>query len=206
MSTAMLRGIELDRIVIAVDPAGGESAVNDEVGIVAAGCAEVESASDRHDRPEYRDEFYVLDDKSASLGADEWGTEACRLAIEWQADAIVVEANFGGDMTSQVITQAWHELARRKLTKGQLMPRIIPVTAKKGKRLRAEPIAQLYQQDRVHHVGTFTRLESQMVSWMVGMDSPDRMDAAVHAITELADLEDGGTVYGDYDRPDPRGR
>jgi phage terminase large subunit-like protein len=95
---------------------------------------------------------------------------------------------------------------RRRLTKGQLMPRIIPVTAKQGKRLRAEPIAQLYQQDRVHHVGKFPKLESQMVSWMVGMDSPDRMDAAVHGITELAELDGGETVYGDYDRDDPRGR
>jgi phage terminase large subunit-like protein len=206
MSTAALRGIDLDRIVVAVDPAGGESSVNDEVGIIAAACAEVESVSDRHDRPEYRDEYFVLDDKSASLGADEWGKAACLLAVEWQADAIVVEANFGGDMTSQVIKQAWQELARRSLTRGQLMPRIIPVTAKKGKRLRAEPIAQLYDQDRVHHVGTFARLESQMISWMVGMDSPDRMDAAVHAITELADIDGGETVYGDYDRPDPRGR
>ncbi|MFJ9420696.1 terminase large subunit domain-containing protein [Streptomyces sp. NPDC101249] len=205
-STAALRSIDLDRIVVTVDPAGGESAVNDEVGIIAAGCAEVESVSDRHDRPEFRDEYFVLEDRSASLGADEWGTQACLLAVEWQADAIVVEANFGGDMTSQVIRQAWQELARRKLTKGQLMPRIIPVTAKKGKRLRAEPIAQLYEQDRVHHVGRFPRLESQMISWMVGMDSPDRMDAAVHGITELADMGGGETVFGDYDRPDPRGR
>jgi hypothetical protein len=206
MSTASLRGIDLDRIIVFVDPAGGDSSVNDEVGIVAAGSALVPSPSDRHDRPEERDEFYVLDDQSASLGADEWGKVACQLAIEWQADAIGVEANYGGDMTSQVITQAWRELARRKLTRGQLMPRIIPVNAKKGKRLRAEPIAQLYQQDRVHHVGTFPRLESQMVTWMAGMDSPDRMDACVHAITELADIEGGETVYGDYNRPDPRGR
>lgn len=206
VSPAALRGIELDRIVIAVDPAGGNSSVNDEVGIVAAGSALTEAPSDRHDHPEERDEYFVLDDKSASLGADEWGTVACQLAIEWQADAIVCEANFGGDMTRQVITQAWHELARRRLTRGQLMPRLIPVTAKKGKRLRAEPIAQLYQQDRVHHVGTFDRLETQMVTWMPGLDSPDRMDAAVHALTELADLEGGGPLYGDYDRPDPRGR
>ncbi|NUS82801.1 MAG: terminase, large subunit [Streptomyces sp.] len=206
ISTAVLRGIELDRIVISVDPAGGEDTVNDEVGIIAAGCALVDAPSDRHDRPEERDEFYLLDDKSASLGADEWGTTACLLAVEWQADAIVVEANFGGDMTSQVIKQAWKELARRRLTKGQLMPRIIAVTAKKGKRLRAEPIAQLYEQDRVHHVGTFTKLEGQMVSWMVGMDSPDRMDAAVHGFTELAELDDGPPTDSDYERPDPRGR
>jgi phage terminase large subunit-like protein len=67
------------------------------------------------------------------------------------------------------------------------MPRVIDVTAKKGKRLRAEPIAQLYETGQVHHCAEFNQLETQMVTWIPGMDSPDRMDAAVHALTELAD-------------------
>ncbi|MER7118434.1 hypothetical protein ACFQL8_09355 [Streptomyces goshikiensis] len=66
------------------------------------------------------------------------------------------------------------------------MPAVLPVTAKHGKRLRAEPIAQLYEQGRVHHVGQWPTLEQQMVTWVAGMDSPDRMDAAVHGLTELA--------------------
>ncbi|MEW2267815.1 terminase family protein [Streptomyces sp. NPDC047868] len=206
ISTAVLRSIHLDRIVVAVDPAGGDSSVNDEVGITAAGSARVETAGHQHTRPEQRDEFYLLDDKSASLGAEEWGTVACLLAIEWEADAIVVEANFGGDMTTQVIKQAWEELKRRGLTKRMLMPRIIPVNAKQGKRLRAEPIAQLYQQGRVHHVGHFPKLESQMVTWMAGMDSPDRMDSGVHGLTELADIESAETIYSTYERKQPRGR
>ncbi|GAA3154006.1 terminase large subunit domain-containing protein [Streptomyces rectiviolaceus] len=206
ISAAALRSIDMDRIVISVDPAGGNTTGHDEVGITASGSALVESIGHRHAQPERRHEFYLLDDKSASLGADEWGTQACLLAIEWQADAIVVEANYGGDMTSQVIIQAWQELGRRGLTKNLLMPRIIPVNAKQGKRLRAEPIAQLYEQGRVHHVGVFHKLESQMVTWMAGMDSPDRMDAAVHGFTELADLESGQTTYGTYERQQPRGR
>jgi hypothetical protein len=205
-STAALRGIELDRIVVAVDPAGGSSSGNDEVGITAAGSARVETLGAHHSYPEERDEFYVLDDKSASLGADEWGIVACQLAIDWQADAIVVESNYGGDMTAQVITQAWQELARKGLTGRMVMPRLIPVNAKKGKRLRAEPIAQLYGQGRVHHVGQFTKLESQMVTWMPGMDSPDRMDSAVHALTELAEVDGLETTMDTYERGDPPGR
>ncbi|MCX4606831.1 terminase family protein [Streptomyces anulatus] len=206
ISTAVLRSINLDRIVIAVDPAGGDSSVNDEVGITAAGSAFVESLGAHHSHPEMRDEFYVLDDKSASLGADQWGIVACQLAIDWQADAIVVESNFGGDMTAQVITQAWQELARKGMTGRMLMPRLIPVNAKQGKRLRAEPIAQLYGQGRVHHVGQFTKLEGQMVTWMPGMDSPDRMDSAVHALTELAEIDGLETTMDTYERGDPPGR
>ncbi|MER6206370.1 hypothetical protein [Streptomyces sp. NPDC001642] len=68
------------------------------------------------------------------------------------------------------------------------MPYVAEVTAKVGKRLRAEPIAHLYDQGLVHHVGKHPELEDQMVTWIAGMDSPDRMDAAVvHALTELAD-------------------
>ncbi|MEU5660087.1 terminase family protein [Streptomyces sp. NPDC047737] len=206
ISTAVLRSIDLDRIVISVDPAGGDSSVNDEVGITAAGSAWVETAGAHHAHPEQRDEFYVLDDKSASLGADEWGIVACQLAIDWRADAIVVESNFGGDMTSQVIKQAWQELSRTGRTNGMLMPRLLPVNAKQGKRLRAEPIAQLYGQGRVHHVGQFTKLEGQMVTWMPGMDSPDRMDACVHALTELAEIDGLETTMDTYERGDPPGR
>ncbi|WP_404974793.1 terminase large subunit domain-containing protein [[Kitasatospora] papulosa] len=206
LTAAILRSIDLDRIVIAVDPAGGDSSVNDEVGITAAGSAYVEALGAHHAHPEMRDEFYVLDDKSASLGADEWGIVACQLAIDWQADAIVVESNFGGDMTGQVIKQAWQELTRKGLTRHMLMPRLIPVNAKQGKRLRAEPIAQLYGQGRVHHVGQFTKLEGQMVTWMPGMDSPDRMDSAVHALTELAEIHGLETTMDTYERGDPPGR
>ncbi|WP_329568719.1 hypothetical protein [Streptomyces sp. NBC_01361] len=74
------------------------------------------------------------------------------------------------------------------------------VTAKHGKRLRAEPIAQLYEQGLIHHVGRFPQLEEQVVTWVTGIDSPDRMDAAVHALTELADpdqLATGRTPLAD---------
>lgn len=169
-----LRGVDLTRIVVAVDHAGGADDVNDETGLVAAG-----RTADGH--------MYVVADRSGRMGADTWGHAACRLALEVEADAIVVEANFGGDMARQVVLQAWADLERNGETKGRLMPAVIEVHAKQGKRLRAEPIAQLYAQGLVHHVGEHPRLEGQLVTWIPGMDSPDRMDACVHALTELAD-------------------
>lgn len=167
-------GITPTRVIVAVDHAGGDSMRNDEVGLCCA-------ARDTNGH------LYILDDQSRSMGADTWGTQACLLAIERQADAIVLEKNFGGDMARQIVTQAWQALEREGATHGMLMPNIIEVHAKQGKRLRAEPIAQLYAQGLVHHVGEFVELEGQMVTWIPGMDSPDRMDAAVHALTELAD-------------------
>ncbi|MCX4792503.1 terminase family protein [Streptomyces sp. NBC_01221] len=172
-------GITPTRVVVAVDTAGGDtvrrdSAGNDEVGLVCA-------ARDAEGH------LYVLDDRSRNMGAETWGTEVCQLAIDRQADAIVIEKNFGGDMAAQIVRQAWSELEREGGTSRMLMPAIIEVHAKQGKRLRAEPIAQLYKQGLVHHVGEHTELEGQLVTWIPGMDSPDRMDAAVHGLTELAD-------------------
>ncbi|MBD0741923.1 terminase large subunit domain-containing protein [Streptomyces sp. CBMA152] len=187
ISAARFRGVDLARIVVAVDPAGGESTVGDETGIVAA-------ARDRDGH------LYVLDDRSGNRGAESWGRETCLLAIELRADAIVVESNYGGDMSRQILHQAWTQLQDEDHTDGMLMPAVLSVTAKHGKRLRAEPIAQLYDQGRVHHVGEWPALEQQMVTWVAGMDSPDRMDAAVHALTQLADPQQasaGASAYND---------
>ncbi len=174
LTTIQFSGLEMARIVVAVDPAGGQSEVNDETGIVGAARG-------------YDGNLYVLEDHSGNMGANDWGLAACRLALALRADAIVVESNYGGDMARQIVTQAWEELRRAGVTAGLLMPMVLEVTAKIGKRLRAEPIAQLYEQGLVHHVGHHTALEGQMATWVAGMDSPDRMDAAVHALTELAD-------------------
>jgi hypothetical protein len=184
-SLVTFRGIDLTRILVAIDPSGGSGSANDETGIVAAGRTG-------------NGELYVLADRSGRHGANAWGTEACALALELGADAFVVETNFGGDMTRQVLIQAWQELERTGQTQGRPMPRIVEVNAKQGKRLRAEPIAQLYEQGRVHHVGEFPDLERQMVTWIPGMDSPDRMDAAVHALTELADPASAAVGSGSY--------
>lgn len=181
INAVQFSGLDMARIVVAVDPAGGESTVGDETGIIG-----VARDFDRH--------LYVLADRSGSMGANDWGLAACRLALELKADAIVVEKNYGGDMARQVITQAWEQLRREGVTRGLLMPMVLEVTAKVGKRLRAAPVAQLYEQQLVHHVGDYTELEDQMVTWVEGMDSPDRMDAAVHGLTELADPDQLDTL------------
>ncbi|MFI6006707.1 hypothetical protein ACIA98_41285 [Streptomyces sp. NPDC051366] len=121
------------------------------------------------------------------MGANDWGIAACRLALELKADALAVDSNYGGDMAKQILRQAWEQLRADGVTKGLLMPTILEVTAEVGKRLSAAPVAQLYDQGLVHHVGEYTELEDQMVTWVEGMDSPDRMDAAVHGLTEFAD-------------------
>jgi hypothetical protein len=193
ITSMAFRGVDLSRIVVAVDQAGGQGDTHDETGIIGAGCT-----TEGH--------LYVLEDRSANMGADVWGHEACRLAIELQADAFVVEDNFGGDQSAQIIRQAWRDLRSRGETKGMLMPAIVEVHAKQNKRLRAEPIAQLAAQGLIHHVGEFPRLEGQLVTWMPGMDSPDRMDAYVHGLTELADPEQEGLGAQHYNDQRLRGR
>ena len=193
VSPIAFRGVDITRVLVAVDTAGGGGAGHDETGLVGGG-----RTSDGN--------YYILADRSGRMGADQWGHEACRLAIELKADAFVVEDNFGGDQAAQILRQAWADLARSGETEGLLMPAIIEVHAKKGKQLRAEPIAQLYAQALVHHVGEFPRLETQMVTWVPGLDSPDRMDAAVHLLTELADPAQEGLGTQHYSDQRLRGR
>ncbi|MER5182578.1 terminase family protein [Streptomyces sp. NPDC002896] len=159
ITTAEFGGLDMARVIVAVDPAGGESAVGDETGIIGAA-----RGFDGH--------LYILEDRSASMGANDWGLTACRLALSMKADAIVVESNYGGDMARQVLSQAWEQLRRDGTTAGQLMPRVLEVAAKLGKRLRAEPITQLYEQGPVDHVGTHVRLEEQMVTWVSAWTPP----------------------------------
>ena len=153
----------LYRIVVAIDPAVTSGEDSDETGIVAAG-----ASTDGN--------FYVLEDATLKATPDAWGKRAVQAYKDWKADRIVAEVNNGGDMVIMVIQQ---------------VDRNAPVTkvhATRGKRMRAEPISALYEQGRVHHVGTFPKLEDQMVSWTPeSNDSPDRLDALVWALTELKD-------------------
>lgn len=159
---------EFQRVVVAIDPpiTSGEDA--DECGIVCAGLGK----RDRHG--------YVLADASQrGLSPAQWSAEALRLYVDHRADAIVAEANQGGEMISQVI----HNLAPNI--------KVILVYASRGKVTRAEPVSALYEQGRVHHVGVLAALETQMCDFTTDFDrskagySPDRVDALVWAITEL---------------------
>ena len=153
---------ELRRVVVGVDPSG--TAHGDEQGIVGAalGC-------DGHG--------YVLSDRSCSLSPEGWGRRAVDLYHDLSADRLVVEVNYGGDMVESLIRSIDPRVNVRK------------VTASRGKHVRFEPVAGLYEQGRIHHVGTFDALEDQICSFTAqgyeGDTSPDRADAAVWALTDL---------------------
>ncbi len=162
---------EMERIVVAVDPAvtSGEDA--DETGIIAVGIARDADGNQRG---------YVLADRSLRGSPDEWAAAAVRLYHELDADRIVAEKNQGGEMVEAVLK-----------AKDRNVP-VTLVTATRGKVVRAEPIAALYEQGRIHHVGRFNELEDQMCLFTRDADrtpgnSPDRVDALVWGITSLFD-------------------
>lgn len=151
---------ELARIVVAVDPPATSSRHADACGIVVAGVA------DGHG--------YVLEDASGSrLSPINWARKTAGAYRRHEADRIVAEVNQGGEMVAAVLRQVAPEVPVR------------PVRASRGKITRAEPVAALYEQGRVHHVGAFAALEDQMCDYAPGMASPDRMDALVWALTDL---------------------
>lgn len=157
----------LSRVVTAIDPSVKEDGSGDECGIVVAGLG-------------YDQEFYVLDDISLHASPNGWAKEAVDNGYKRHCcDRIVAEINNGGALVESVIRTIDPNVAYEA------------VHASRGKRTRAEPISALYEQGRVHHVGTFSKLEDEMCQWdpEVTPDSPNRVDALVWAITQLA----GGT-------------
>lgn len=164
---------EFTRLVIGVDPPGGQT----EAGIVLAGLG-----VDGHG--------YVLDDKSLQDTPEKWSAAAVSLYHGRGADRLLGEKNFGGDMVERIIrTAPGGETVSYK-----------NANASRGKALRAEPIAALYERGLIHHVGTFPHLENEMCSWIPnsGMNSPNRLDAAVWALSELM-LNGGNTGAGALD-------
>jgi len=153
---------ELRRIIVAIDPAVTNNEGSDETGIVIAGQAD-------------NGRYYVLDDVSGKMTPDGWGRLAIDMYYKYQADRIVAEVNNGGDLVERLIRTIDNEVS------------YTPVNASRGKMVRAEPIAALYEQKKVSHVGMFTELEEQLCSFTVGSrKSPDRLDALVWALTELS--------------------
>ncbi|WP_207000724.1 DNA-packaging protein [Trinickia mobilis] len=152
------------RVVVAIDPAVTSNEDSDESGIVIAGLG-----TDQH--------YYVLDDVSLIAKPSEWARAGVKAYHDRKADRIVAEVNNGGDLVETVIRTVDTNVAYRK------------VTATRGKLIRAEPVSALYEQGRVHHVGTFSKLEDQMCDFnpITSTKSPDRMDALVWAITDLSD-------------------
>lgn len=154
---------EMGRTLVAVDPATTNEEDSDYHGVVVAGIK--------------GDEGFVLEDGSIQGTPLDWANRAIALHDHYQADGVVVETNQGGDMVAHTLRSVRANL------------NIIEVWASKGKHVRAEPIAALYQQGRVHHVGSFPELETQMTmttnAGYEGEGSPDRLDACVWALSAL---------------------
>ena len=164
--------LDLERVIVAVDPAVSNEEGSDENGIVVVGLARDDTGYARG---------YVLEDASLKGSPEEWARRAVSMYRKWSADKIVAEKNQGGEMVSSVIRSV-----DRSIT-----PKL--VHASRGKIVRAEPISSLYEQNRIHHVGRFDQLEDQMCTFSVdnirgnGFGSPDRVDALVWGLTELFD-------------------
>ncbi len=155
---------ELRRIVVAIDPPKSSEEGASEAGIVVVGIADNEHC-------------YVLDDVSIDRATPSaWARQAIAAYYKYAADRVIGESNAGGEMVESTVR------AEDKLVSFKL------VHASRGKTPRAEPVSSLYEQGKVHHVGTFGTLEDQMCTWVQGDDSPDRMDALVWAISELTDI------------------
>ena len=161
---------DLERVLVAVDPAASSHEGSDENGIVVVGLA--------RDKDGYA-RGYILEDASLRGTPEEWAKKAIHMYRKWSADKIVAEKNQGGEMVSSVLRS---------------VDRSVPVKlvhASRGKVIRAEPISALYEQGRIHHVGMFDKLEDQMCEFSIdnirsaSNGSPDRVDALVWGLSEV---------------------
>lgn len=165
---------DFTRIVVAIDPAVTSGEDSNETGIIVAGRT-------------WNEHYYVLRDRSGRYKAIEWARIAVKEFQEQRADRIVAEVNNGGDLVEAQLRIVAPDVPYKD------------VHASRGKRTRGEPVAALYEQGKVHHIGTFDALEDQMTTWVPNAparpsqtggareeDSPDRADALVWALSELA--------------------
>lgn len=153
----------LARVVVAVDPAVSANAESDMTGIVVAGM-------------DINGVCYVLEDATERLSPEGWATKAVNLFHKYHADRLVYERNQGGDLVKYTLK-----------TVDETIP-LKAVHASRGKFARAEPVAALYERGKVKHLRGLDDLETQMTTWepLGSIGSPDRLDAMVWAITELA--------------------
>ncbi len=159
---------QLQRVVVGVDPEAESNEDSAETGIITAGIAVINRVV----------HGYILEDSSLRATPDIWANAAVASYSKFRADAIIGEVNNGGEMVGHTI----HTVSKNANFKS--------VRATRGKMLRAEPVAALYEQGRIHHLGFFPELEDQMCEWMPGEKSPDRLDALVWALTDLILIEE----------------
>lgn len=166
---------DLKEIVIAIDPNVSVKEEADECGIIVVGAGG--HADITH--------FYVMEDMTChTVGPQIWATRVLERIAYYRSvfpcrTRIVIEVNQGGYTWDQVF-----ELAAQN--SGQPLPNVTNVQATRSKIERADAAGMLYEQGRVHHIGVLSKLEEQMTKWIPGMDSPDRMDALVHGLLDLA--------------------
>ena len=160
---------DLKRVVIAIDPAGSSRPNSDETGIVTCGIGPCRC------KGEEAIHGFVIGDASGRYSPERWAALVASLYERHGADRVVAERNFGGDMVEATLRAAAPAVSFRA------------VTASRGKAVRAEPVAALYEQGRIHHVGVLRDLENQMTEWdpLHDSHSPDRVDALVWALTDL---------------------
>lgn len=158
---------QLSRVVVAIDPAVTSNEDSDETGIIVVGR---DTRSPAH--------FYVLDDVSLVATPAGWARAAINAYHDRSADRVIGETNNGGEMVESTLRNVDRNVSYKA------------VRASRGKVTRAEPIAALYEQGRVHHVGSFPLLEDQMCDYdpTVSALSPDRMDGLVWGVSELMDV------------------
>lgn len=163
-------------IVVGVDP--NLTGEDDEMGVIV-----VARSRDNH--------HYVLADQSSPSTGRAAALHCWHIVAQYGADILLYESNLGKSWMAQVMRDAYLELVEQGLfPRGTTAP-MKAIDSKLGKRTRAEPVAMRYQQGRVHHRGKFEKLETQMVEFLPdsGKESPDRMDALVHAIRYLMAAE-----------------
>ena len=177
-SKAWIEGARVDepprlrQLAVAVDPALSTSRYSDQTGIVVMGVDTLE-------------DLYVLDDLTGRHRPEAWGTLVVTAARNWHAD-VVVERTAGGQLVAANVRAA--EARAGKDARGRSVPpvKISEIDARGRKDLRAEPLATLYEQGRVHHVGRHRLLEAEITEWMPHpKNSPNRLDALVHGANHL---------------------
>lgn len=153
---------QLQRIIIAVDPAVTNQEGSDETGIIVCGKG-------------FDNRYYILEDLSARMSADAWANVVVNTFYKYEADRVIAEVNNGGDLVERLLRTVDSSVPYKA------------VRSSKGKLVRAEPISALYEQGKVSHVGTFSKLEDQLCSYTLdSRSSPDRLDALVWGLTELS--------------------
>ena len=163
---------DLARVVVGVDPPGGAT----ECGIVCAGIDD-------------KGHGYIIEDRSLAGSPEKWASAVITSYNHNEADRVVAETNFGGDMVENTIQQV----------AGEQFISYKPVRASRGKAIRAEPVAALYEKGMIHHVGEFPDLEDELCTWVPGVSqwSPNRLDAAVWCIYDLMIGKTGRLLMSD---------